>query len=359
MKASFPERASLYYNLLKTDEYLRLSENPSLLREEVLARDKNVKYVIVDEIQRIPLLLNEIHLLLGSPHSPYFCMSGSSARKLKRSRANLLAGRAWTYHLYPFTHRECSPDFSLNKALTRGTLPPAYLEKDEIAVGKTLKAYVETYLEEEIKAEAIVRNLGGFLRFLKLAGNENGNIINYSTVARETGTSYQTIKEYFQVLEDTLVGFLLLPFHKAYRKRLVKHPKFYFFDTGVQRAVTGKLALPLEKGAPDYGRAFEHFLILEIIRLAAYEEKDYVFSFYRTESGAEVDLIIETPRGDTFAVEMKAVSNPVSSDYRGLHSFAEISRNAVLCCVCLAPRRRISGKVHIMPWQEIFGFIGL
>lgn len=358
-KYTFKKDTLLYYDLLKSDEYLRLSANPTIFREEVLARSNNITHIIVDEIQRVPDLLNEVQFLLENSNPPYFCMSGSSARKLKRAQANLLAGRAWTYHLYPFTHRECSTNFLLEKALNLGTLPSVYLDDNEENAKRTLKAYVETYLKEEITSEAIVRNIGGFLRFLKLAADENGNIINYSNIARETGTSYKTVKEFFQILEDTLVGFLLLPYYKSLRKRLIKHPKFYFFDTGVQRAIAGKLSISLEKGTRDYGRIFEHFIIAEIIRIAEYKEKDFEFSFYRTESGAEVDLIIETPENNIYAIEIKATSEPDSSDCNGLRSFAQVCKYAVLCCVSLAPRKRMLGNINILPWQDVFDFLGL
>lgn len=351
----FQKNSALYYNLLLSKEYLRLSANPTLLREEVMSRKPEITHVIVDEIQRIPALLDEIHALMEGPRAPYFCLSGSSARKLKRAHANLLAGRAWTYHLYPLTYRELAENFSLEKALNLGTLPPVYLNPSETGAKRTLKSYVETYLKEEIKQEALVRNIGGFLRFLRLAADENGNMLNYSNIARETGTSYQTVKEYFQILEDTLVGFLLLPFSKSSRKRLVKHPKFYFFDLGVHRALTQKLSVPLEKGTSDFGNAFEHFLILEIMRLADYGEKDYGFSFYHTESHAEVDLIVETPKGTTYAVEIKSSEHPDLSQLKGLRSFAEICPNATLICASLAPRRRVIQNITILPWQEVFG----
>ena len=182
---SFPREKTLIYNLLKSEEYLRLSANPQLFREEVLARDKNITHVIVDEVQRVPDLLNEIHYILETPLAPYFCLSGSSARKLKRSQANLLAGRAWRYNLYPLTRQELGEKFSLDTALNIGTLPSVYLAEDAASSHQTLRTYVETYLKEEIEAEALTRNLGGFIRFLDLAADSNLNIINYSTIARE------------------------------------------------------------------------------------------------------------------------------------------------------------------------------
>lgn len=359
LKALFLSNSTLYYNLLKSEEFLRLSANSAIFREEVLSRDRRQTHIIVDEIQRVPQLLNEVHALMAEKDAPFFVMSGSSARKLKRAKSNLLAGRAWSYSLYPLTHIELGAEFSLNRALDLGTLPSVYLSDGIDDAKHTLKAYVETYLKEEIQEEALVRNLGGFLRFLTLAGDENGNVINYSNIARETGTSYHTVKEYFQILEDTLIGFLLLPYARSARKRLVKHPKFYFFDTGVHRALTKKIAVPLEKKTSDYGRAFEHFIITEILRLADYKELDYKFSFYGSSNQAEVDLIIETPKGKTIAVEIKATDNPNMGSLRGLKSFAEICPDAALYCASLAPRRRVVDDISILPWKELFQIIGI
>ena len=354
LKALFPSNIALYYDLLKSDEFLRLSANPSIFREEVLARDRNCGHVVVDEIQRVPQLLNEIHSIVEGADSPVFAISGSSARKLKRAKSNLLAGRAWSYSLYPLTHVELGDRFLLDKALNLGTLPSVYLSASEEDARHTLKAYVDTYLKEEIQEEAIVRNLSNFLRFLVLAGDENGNVINYSNIARETGTSYHTVKEYFQILEDTLMGFFLFPYAKSSRKRLVKHPKFYFFDVGVQRALTKKTSITLQRRTSDYGRAFEHFFIVEAIRLASYRELDYTFSFYGSSNQAEVDLIIETPEGKTIAIEIKATDNPNMSSLRGLKSFIQICPSAELYCASLVPRKSIVDGVSIMPWKELF-----
>ncbi len=359
LKAILDPQTTMFYDLLRSEEYLRLTKNPSLFREEVLSRDQKITHIVVDEVQRVPELLNEIHLILEGPHSPYFCLSGSSARKLKRSHANLLAGRAWTYHLYPLTHWELGERFSLERALNFGTLPSVYLSQEDAGARKTLTSYAEVYLKEEIQAEAIVRNLGGFLRFLTLAADENGNVMNYSNIARETATSYKTVKEYFQVLEDTLIGFTLLPYAKALRKRLIKHPKFYFFDTGIHRALNKRISVPLERKTTEYGRAFEHFLVTEILRLADYLESDYEFSFYQSSNQAEVDLIVETPQKMTYAIEIKATESPDLGSLKGLESFSEICKNAVLCCACLAPRKRIVKGISILPWEEIFSVIGL
>ena len=292
LKAAFKPESTLYYDLLRSEECRRFGAEPSLFREEVLARGKKITHVVVDEIQRALELLNEVHSLIESDKQLHFCLSGSSARKLKRVHVNLLAGRAWAYQLFPLTHQELGDQFLLEKALNLGTLPSVYLSETPTEAKKTLKAYVETYLKEEIEQEAMIRNLGGFLRFLPIAGEENGKIINYSNISREIGVSYNTVKEYFKILEDTLIGFMLWPYAKSSRKRLIKHPKFYFFDTGVQRAITGKVNLDLQKKTLDFGWAFEHFIVAEIKRLSVYLERDYKFSFYHSSHLAEVDLMV-------------------------------------------------------------------
>jgi predicted AAA+ superfamily ATPase len=359
LRACFTPQQTLSYDLLQSDEYVRLAVDPSLFRQEVLARAPRITHVVVDEVQRIPALLDEIHSLLERSHPPIFCLSGSSARKLKKAPANLLAGRAWTYHLYPLTHWELGDRFSLDKALNLGTLPSVYLNEHLEGAHQTLRAYVETYLKEEVQQEALTRNVGGFLRFLTLAGDENGHIINYSNIARETGVSYHTIKEYFHILEDTLIGVFLLPYARTVRTRLVKHPKFYFFDTGVHRALTKKLSVGLEKRTSDYGRAFEHFLILELMRLASYQKLDYDFSFYHSAAHAEVDLIIVTPRGKTYAIEIKATDTPHEATLGGLKSFAEVCPKAELLCACLAQRKRVVEEIRILPWRDVFAAVGI
>lgn len=357
LRSLFSVENTLTFDLLKSEEYFRLSSQPELFREEVIHRHKKITHVLIDEVQRIPNLLNEVHFLLENKNAPCFILTGSSARKLKRSDANLLAGRALSFSLFPLSFEELGSHFSLHKALERGTLPAIYLEEDTHLAEEQLRAYVDTYLKEEIEREAQVRNIGQFVRFITLAGHENGNVLNFSNLSRETGTSYHTVKSYFQILEDTLLGKLLQPFAKSQRKRLSKHPKFYFFDLGVVRALQKKLSAPLTQKTPDYGKSFEHFLLLEIFKKADYSRSDFEFSFYRTERGAEVDLIIEKPSGEMIALEIKATDNVHSSDLSGLISFSEICPKAKLICACIASHRRKLGKVEILPWQEAFAEI--
>ena len=358
LKASFHSDTSLFYDLLFSEEYQRLLTRPELLRHEVLAAPQKITHFIIDEIQRIPALLNEVHWLIENTRGKFFGMSGSSARKLKRGQANLLAGRAWTYELFPLTHKELGSQFSLEKALSLGTLPSVYLcDKREESV-LTLQAYSDTYLKEEIQAEALVRNLRGFLQFLRLAADENGHLLNYSSLAREVGTTYQTIKDYFQVLEDTLLGFFLFPYAESNRTRLVKHPKFYFFDTGIQRMFAKKTPFPLEPKTAEFGHAFEHFMIAEVRRLAAYQRQDYRFSFFHSAGHAEVDLVVETPQRKVFAIEMKATERPDSS-LKGLKIFQQIRPDAIGLCACLAPHRRQLKDIAIVPWQDLFEILEL
>lgn len=359
IKETFLNEESVYYDLLTSKDYERLLVNPSIFREEVQELDKKIKYIIVDEIQRIPNLLNEVHYLIeNSKVTRFFCLSGSSARKLKRGQANLLGGRAWLRYLFPLTHVEIKEKFSLNKALKFGTLPKVYTSDDATAI-EILNAYTETYLEEEIKAEAIVRNIATFVRFLRFAANENGNILNYSNISRETGTSYKTIQEYFQILEDTLIGFFLLPYSKSHRKQLIKHPKFYLFDTGIKNALSKKLNIELIPENSEYGKAFEHFIIAEMIRLNKYNKKDFDFSFYRTADGAEVDLIVKTPEGKIYAIEIKSSTNPSKTDIKGLKSFLSIEPKAIPICLSRVERKRRLGDIMLYPWKEGFSVLGL
>ena len=355
LKTSLSREYALYYDLLDPREYRRLKEHPERFMEEVQTRSERFTHVLVDEIQQVPELLDTVHAMMEGENSPYFCMSGSSARKLKRGKANLLAGRAWNYNLFPLTHSELGKDFSLTKALDVGTLPRAYLA-DRTETIEMLYAYVDTYLKEEIEQEAMVRNISGFLRFLSLAGNENGNIINFSVIGRQAGIASNTVKEYFRILEDTLLGFFLFPY-TSQRRQLAKHPKFYFFDTGVQRAVNGTLESVILEGTSEFGRAFEHFIILEIMRLASYRRARHRFFFYRTDGGAEVDLIVETAKRKTYAIEIKASTDPHSSSLRGLQSFKEIQTDAELICACLTTKRRKFRDITIMPWQELFEMV--
>jgi predicted AAA+ superfamily ATPase len=360
--------------LLIPEELRRLKMNPGRFRDEIIYRDSKYTHVFIDEVQKLPEILDEIHYLLENMKKPpAFILSGSSARKLKRSNANMLGGRAFSFSLFGLTHLELMPSskFSLYRSLEFGSLPAIYLlsmggdENAEVGVREqsqdailALRSYVNTYIKEEIQMEALVRNLDTFTEFLKLAADENTNVLNYSNIASDIGVSSATVKEYYQILEDTLLGFYLRPYSSRLRKKLSKHPKFYFFDTGVARALQQKLSLELTPKTKEFGKAFEHFVIKEFIYTANYLNPDYKFSYYRTENNAEVDLIIEAPTGKVFAVEVKASDTPKNSELKGLKSFKTLVPKASLICASLAEKRyKLDDDIWVYPWAEVFELV--
>lgn len=351
LKSLFSTKFARYYDLLQTEEYTRLSANPVLFRQEIISRPKETTHIILNEIQRIPELLNEVHWLLEQPSPPIFVLTGSSARKLKRIDANLLGGLALTYKLHPLVSTELNENFSLDKTLAFGTLPHIYSATIESAV-EMLRSYTSTYLQEEIEREAKLRSIGPFVRFLQFAAQANGQQINYSNIARDIATTYKTIQSYYTILEDTLIGQFIFPYNTSYRKSISCHPKFYFFDTGVVRALCKKLQAPLEPHTPEFGLSFEHFIYLEMTRVSDYHRSDYRFSFYRSLGGAEVDFIVETPQGEIHAVEVKARDNVEIKELRGLRSFQKIKPKVHFHCVSLAPYKRQEKNITIWPWQE-------
>lgn len=359
LKKEFDLENTLYYDLLRSEVYRKLLSRPEIFRNEVLAALKTTKpsYVIIDEAQKVPQLLDEVHALVESNVPCSFILSGSSSRKLKRYKANMLAGRAWTFHLYPFSYLELKEHFDLFSVLKYGALPAVYLSAGDYEKSEILRSYVETYIGEEIEIEANIRNLSGFLRFLPIAADQNGELVNYANMARESGVTGFTVREYYKILEDTLLGFFLLPYGKSLRKRMVKHPKFYFFDPGVVTALSNRLRVDLPEKSREFGRAFEHFLLLEILKLNHYNRLDLVLSFYRTERGAEVDCIIETPRGKIIAVEIKSTTVPSAEMLRGLRSFKQIRTGAELILACRVERAQVMEDVMVLPWQEILAYI--
>ncbi|MBI4667978.1 MAG: ATP-binding protein [Elusimicrobia bacterium] len=341
----------LFIDLFRHDEFLRYAKNPSILRKEVAALNKKQPLVVIDEIQRCPDLLGEVQGLIESELRARFILTGSSARKLKNKGVNLLGGRAVTSRLHPFTCEELGDRFNLNESLRFGDIPAVCLESDQADKARLLKSYVETYFKEEIQQEALVRNIPAFARFLELAGFENGNVLNFSSLAGDAGVDAKTIRAYFQILEDTLIGFFLAPFTRSRRAKLIKHPKFFFFDCGVVCALQRTLSQELIAGTPPYGRAFEHRIVLEIKRLLDYRERDWELNFFRTADGVEVDLIL-APGRDIRAVEIKSSAMPRSSDLGALKSFKRSYPEAKCFCVCQTPRSYRDNEIEFVPWQE-------
>lgn len=353
LQKQFPE-STLNYNLLSTDTYQRLAARPGLLKEEIMAarRERTITHVIIDEVQRIPALLDEVHSMLESAEPCVFGLSGSSARKLKRTHANMLGGRAWTYRLFPLTTQEIGAGFNLERALHFGTLPKVYLAETDMERSEILRSYVDTYIREEIEIEAQIRNIGGFLRFLPTIASENGALVNFLNLSRELMLSVSTIRSYYQIMEDTLLGFFLSPMAKSARKMAAGHPRFYLFDCGVVRALQKKLNAPLDEKTEEYGRAFEHFFICEIMRLNTYLRLDLDISFYRTDRGAKVDCIIKAPSGTLTAIEIKSTRNPSPHHCSGLRSFREIYPDAKCLLACKTDKSAVIGDVLALPWQE-------
>jgi predicted AAA+ superfamily ATPase len=339
LKECFPD--ALWFDLLLTEEYQRIVQQPSLLRERILAKPET-SLVIIDEIQRIPELLNEIHWLIANKNIR-FIMSGSSARKIRRSGANLLGGRALRYELYPLVSAEI-PDFDLLRALNNGMLPRHY---DAINAKKMLSAYLGNYLRDEIAAEARLRNVSVFSRFLDAAAFTNGEMVNYSNIASDTGVSVPTVKEYFQILEDTLLGRYLPSFQKKAKRRVITAPKFYLFDVGVANALLNRGKI--EFGTEIFGKAFEHFIYQEIYAHSRYSDLNYPLAYWRTASQIEIDFVL----GDhEVAIEVKSISTVQPRHLKGLKAFAEEYSVKKLIVICNEPRARLVDNILILPWKE-------
>ena len=355
VKHLLAEENYLEIDLLKNDVLLKYKANPELLRSEIefLARKTDRVYVFIDEVQKCPEILDEVHWLIERfGKQLFFILTGSSARKLKKSSVNMLAGRAWQFFLFPFTHLELGDRFNLRNVLLKGSLPPVIDDQTEDAF-RTLNSYVQVYLKEEILNEAIVRNIGAFSRFLDIAADQSGKIVNYSTIARDTGVSSKTIKGYYQILEDTLVAIRLEPFLKSARKRLIMHPKYYLFDTGVINAVNGRISISSVTGSSIYGMLFEHFIILEVYRLIHYAEKPYRIFHWRSSHGAEVDLIIESA-DILWAIEIKSSPVVKSGNLKGLKSFLKDHSNARPVCVSGCDTPYFAGEIPVVPWKFLF-----
>ena len=331
---------SLYFDLLLSDVYERMQRNPKILRETILASN-TIGPVVIDEIQRIPALLNEVHWLIENNHTK-FILSGSSPRKIVRSGANLLGGRALRYELYPLSYSEI-PDFDLEKALNHGLLPRHYLSKN---YEKLISAYIGSYLRDEILAEAKIRNIRSFSQFLEIAAFSNGEIVNYSNIASECGISPPTVKEYFQILEDTLVGRFLPSYQKKPKRRVIRSPKFYYFDIGITNYLLKRKSVI--QGSEIFGNAFEHFIYHELYCYAEYSGLNFPLSYWRTASQIEVDFVLDN---NQVAIEVKATRQANPRHLRGLKSFAEEYKVKHLILVSNDPMPRMVGDVAILPWQ--------
>lgn len=334
----------VFYDLLETDTYERLRRNPSLLRQELMSANSG-DIVIIDEIQFIPELLNEVHWLITRKNI-HFILSGSSARKLKRKGVNTLGGRAIRNILYPLVSAEI-PDFDVIKAVNRGTLPTLYLATSESQLQKRMQAYVSVYLKEEIAAEALVRRLSAFTRFMEVVAITDGEILNYSNIAQDCGIDSKTVKEYFSILSETLIGYLIPAFRHVVKRKLSQSPKFYYFDVSLPNYLLHRKNM--RPGGDDFGHAFEHLMMQEIIAWLGYNNIENALSYWHTHTGYEVDAVL----GDAVVgIEFKSSQEVQSRHLRGLKAFGEEHPKARLIIVSLDVAPRVLNNVEVMPAQH-------
>lgn len=342
LRSLFPDAPT--YDLLSSREFRRLSGDPGVFAEECAALDGR-QPVIVDEIQKLPALLDEVHSRI-SRRGLRFILTGSSPRKVLRGGGNLLGGRAIRHELLPLTSAE-APDLNLERALNHGLLPPHYLSDRALP---RLAAYVGDYLREEVVAEALTRNLPAFQRFLEAAALSNGQIVNAATIAREIGVAANTVRGYFDILVDTLLATWVPAWTKRTKRRVIQAPRLWFFDVGVvnELAHRGTLA----PGSSDFGAAFEHFIFMELRAHSTYAPRGtgLRLGYWRTASGIEVDFIL----GDAeVAVDVKSTDRPTIDHLRGLHAWREEHPESRCILVCRAPRaRRTEQGFEILPWRE-------
>lgn len=338
LKKSFPDCIKI--NLLLNEDFLRYQKDPGLLRRE-LAHKKKSELIIVDEIQRLPELLNEVHYLIEDV-GHRFLLTGSSARKLKKSGTNLLGGRAGKITMHPLVRAELKSMFSLKKALSYGLLPSIFFSEDPIS---ELKDYVGVYLKEEILAEGLTRNLPAFSRFLEAAASMNGKMINYTKVANDAQIPPTTTYEHFKVLEDTLIAKEVVSFSKTNIRKAISTSKFYFFDIGVVRAILGKNEI--KPSDADYGDFFEAYLFQELSCYSSYHRLADV-KYWRSKSNFEVDFILD----DRIAIEVKSTKRVSSDDLKGLKALAEEKLMQKYILVSFDKKEQVYDGIHCLHWEN-------
>jgi uncharacterized protein len=342
LRRLFPEAP--YFDLLRAGEFRRLAADPGLLAEEIRAlgwqHSRQPHPIIIDEIQKLPELLDEVHSLI-SKFGWRFILTGSSPRKLLRGGGNLLGGRATRRELFPLVSAELD-EFSLERALDHGLLPPHWLAEDATPL---LAAYVGDYLREEVLAEALSRNLPAFQRFLEVAALSNGQLVNYTNVAREVGIAANTVRGWFEILVDTLIAAWQPAWRKRAKRRVIESPRFWFFDIGLVNDLAHRGRM--QPGSTDFGAAFEHFLFMELRAHASYRARNRPIAYWRTASGIEVDFIV----GDgEIAIEAKSTEQPTADHLRGLRAWREEHPKSRCILVCRAPRARTTDDgIEMLP----------
>ena len=341
LRQQFPN--SIYLDLLDTSLKNRFFKKPSLLYE-MLNEEKEGTLVIIDEIPEVPELLNEVHRLI-SERGLTFILCGSSARKLKRKGRNTLGGRALPVYLYPLVSAEI-PDFDINRAVNYGMIPSHYLAQNP---SRRLAAYIDIYLKEEIKEESLVRNLSAFHRFLEVAALTDGEIVNNNNIAQDCGVSASTVASYFDILEDTLIGYRIPAFRKVKKRRLMQAPRFYYFDIGVANHLLQRKELV--RGTVEYGHAFEHLVIQELYAWLHYTHSEEELTYWHTYTNIEVDAII----GDAkIAIEIKSVEEVLPRHLKGLKAFGEEYPESRRIIVSLDPINRRTDNIECIYVLDFF-----
>lgn len=345
LKSRYPE--AIWFDLLQTDQYLELRDKPSLLREQLLYESQRAKskFVVIDEIQKVPMLLDEVHWLIENTNY-VFGLCGSSARKVRAGHANLLGGRAIRHELYGLVSAEIGADFDLKRMLNQGYLPRHYLSDTHTDL---VRSYINDYLKEEIAAEALVRNLPAFSHFLKAASLSDTELVNYASIARECGVSAPAVKEYFQILIDTMLAKFLDAYQKKPKRRVIGASKFYFSDVGVVNHLAKRGNL--EPGADLFGKAFENWIFHELSAHSAYSNLYYDLAYWRLASGLEVDFIINDME---LAIEAKSSAKITSDHLRGLRALAEDHpkvKRRILVSLEKQSRRTEDG-IELMSYKE-------
>jgi predicted AAA+ superfamily ATPase len=332
----------LVYDLLDSEIFLALSRNPGRISEELQPQDR---IVVIDEIQRLPELLNEVHRLIET-RGIRFLLTGSSARKLRRGGINLLGGRARTIYLHPLTYKELNKHFDLFKAIDRGLIPSIYFSDEPRA---DLQAYAGSYLQQEILAEGATRNIPAFSRFLRVAALCNATIVNFTNIANDAQVARTTVYEYFEILKDTLILHELPAWRKSEKRKPLASSKYYFFDVGAVAVLQGR---EFRAGTPEFGEAFETYLMHELNSFSDYVSGEQM-SYWRSTSGFEVDFII----GDHTAIEAKAKSNISPNDIKSLRMLAEEGKLKRYICVSMESRRRKVANIEILPYKDFLGLL--
>ena len=350
-KVFLPSNEVLYIDLLDNELYERYLLSPQTLKKEIDLLKIKPRWVVIDEVQRVPKLLNVAHQLIESKDSIKFALTGSSSRRLKQTGVNLLAGRAWVKNLFPLTFLELGDQFVLQDILNWGSLPKTHLLQRHEDRTDFLKSYAITYIKTEIQEEQWVRKLEPFLKFLSIAAQMNGKPLNFASISRDVGVEAATVKSYYEILEDTLLGFHLAPYGKSVRKQQRSSNKFYFFDLGVKKALQKTLTVELNPRTSEWGYAFEHLVICEFYRLNEYQSLDYSLSFLLTKDNFEVDLIIERPAKPTVFIEIKSTELVHEKEFTRFTDFVlEFGGEGYV--LSNDPSSRIVNGIKYLPWQE-------